>query len=395
MEGVYKKTGSGLARLFSLALAVSIQTSEGLAQINCSAATARHFTDKKQSKEISSIRVEGNRDLVFSPQDITEFLRNWESNRGANQDANLVVPLEKVSTKTVPVVEIVDLLVKTAKASSLTLSEKTDFIASFYNKTVSMRIENRSKIEKKYIKFTFAKAILDLESFQGEDFRKTEDLALVTKKMLYVHIADFLDFSRSYIKNEPPYSDVPSQGRGILDYKDIRDIESHNLFPVEFKGHDVLHVHYSLGHPLALAMLWTSARSKNHRRYVLMSGLFEGVDTFQYFWESRLTSHFRSLGLELEEAMIQVGLMTSDELDLMIEKVDARSVVHDFKDWMPKAQGEFTGRGRHGQGLDEEVVRAVVNGESYLADKNLNWVTNYSRLRLNSNGSTESDHSIH
>lgn len=303
--------------------------------------------------------------------------------------------IETLGSEKAMFVDVVDLVLKKIASRELSPSRKSDLMVSFHRDYLKPIIEKMTPKNQKAANFTVAKAVLDLEAFKPSDFKKRDYLSIVDKNMLYVHVEDFMPMTKSYIDGTSMYESLPSSGHGILGFTDIRDIESHIFFSAEYKGHDVRHIHFSNGHPYVIGMVWPAARSQNHVRYVLMGGLFEGVDTVQYWWENKLTEHFRNKGLNLQEALVEVALLSSAELKKLVVKVGAENVVEQLKDWSPTAKNEYTALGRYGRGMDYDVERAVRLAESNLKKEELKKYTNYSQHHPGAEGAETSDHSIH
>jgi len=326
--------------LFLVATSTFIPATSHSASLQCkNALKLEKLTLKEIASDIQAIRTESNSSIEFTIADSTKLRKALKVQLKVSASEFAQKDLESGVLK---LNDVVDLAVQKIDSLEIAAHKKSDMWIEFYRDNMQGLISKMTAPKRKAAKFTIAKAALDLESFRADEFKRSDYLSIVNKNMLYVHIEDFLDITRSYIDGTSLYQKIPDSGHGILDFKDIRDIESHNMFPVEYKGHDIRHVHYSTGHPYVIGMVWPAARSKNHVRYVLMGGLFEGVDSVQYWWEQKLTSHFRNKGFKLEEALVEIGLMTTAELNKLSEKVGAQYVVSEMKDWKPTSKGQYS-----------------------------------------------------
>jgi len=292
-------------------------------------------------------------------------------------------------------VNIPDLVVMLAnKAISLggERSQQSDRIANisraFDKVTAKLPLETR-----KLVNFTFAKAILDIEAFKEHEYVQGQSIAMVDKQMKYVHAKDFLKMTKSYIDKTEEYESVPAYGQGILTFKDIRDIEVYNLFPVELKGHDIRHVHFGSGHPLAVGVMWSSARSSVPERWLLMGALFEGVDTIQYGFETSLARLMHKKGFDQETAMIEMSRYTNAELKALISEIGMGGYVPQFTDYKPSKVGIYGPEGITGKGLEVELMKAV----EYLYDQQKSKNSKYTNYDRNppTGGSKKADNAIH
>jgi len=272
------------------------------------------------------------------------------------------------------------------------IHEQSDRLA-LVSRTLDPMIKDLPLETRNLINFTFAKAMLSIEAFKDSDYVQADTIPMISKQMKYVHAGRFLTFTKSYIDHTEEYESIPVTGNGILAFKDIREIEVYNMFPVEFKGHDVRHVHYASGHPLAVGVMWASARSSVADRYALMGGLFEGVDTAQYGWERSLTSSMKSRGFDLQTAMIEIGRMPYAELRQLTAQVGAQYVVDISTQFKPSRVQQYGPQGLSGKGLDIELMDAVEEIQKGLTNKNKKY-TNYDR-QPPEGGATSPDDSIH
>jgi hypothetical protein len=250
------------------------------------------------------------------------------------------------------------------------------------------KLPNSNKRRKMQIMSTLAESISHFESYKTSDSKLSNELAMVANDTKFLRLQDMQPYIESYIKqdNGKYWTEIPDYGQGILDFKDIRDTASHNMWVIEFKGHDIRHAHFLLGHPYATNAYFRAARSKNADRYTIMAGLFEGVDWAQYSWENRITSHFTEKGMTLEEAMLYVGIMPTSklreletELDLDRTDYDFGEAYREYQEFRPRHHANFPREGVSGQGLNADLRAVMEYSYNLLQDPSKKWLTNYAR----------------
>ena len=244
--------------------------------------------------------------------------------------------------------------------------------------------------EVKTVKFQIARKVGDLEYFKAADYVTIpKDKFVITQgsnqtKLTHMPLERYGEYVESWIhygkKKASPgaklFREIDEGSLGVLDIGDIRDITSYNLWPMYLKEHDMRHIHYGLTHPMALAAMMQTTRSKNHRRYVMMGGLYEGVDRVQYTHETALNKFFgEQIGasdvldikrnLDLEEAMLTLAIVADDDLVRIAKATGAEGQINGFMsdlgNWKPKKiQGtDFQGKALNGRGLDEDIEHMV------------------------------------
>lgn len=247
---------------------------------------------------------------------------------------------------------------KTSKKAGNEMAKFGEELREFYK-----NLEKRERIQ---IDFLVARNVIELERFEPSEFKKVSSFILeYNSEETHLAYPDYEKYVKGYVKNKAPYTNIESNA-GLLTRDDIRDIQTYNLWPIYMLPHDIKHVHFGISHPLAMATVLKSARSKNHLRYVMISALFEGVENVQYFEETALCRYMANeLGMELEEAMVYLGRATEEELKKIAKKTgyqdDFFELVKDFKNYKPKKSGNFQGLGTTGTSLEEELDDMVKN----------------------------------
>lgn len=241
----------------------------------------------------------------------------------------------------------------------------------------------------KTAKYTIARKLNALEAFTKAEYKsvKKEDFIFTkpnANKLTHMKVKDYPKYVESYLK----YLDDPSSdgaklygkikgynevfsGSGILSISDIRDVTSYSLWPMYLKSHDIRHIHFALTHPMALASMMNVTRSKNHLRYVLLAGLYEGVDRVQYGHETALNKFFGTelstkklfgikRNMDLEEAMLTLAILPKAELNKVAKladvDIDDGWLFNGIKDWQPKKiQGGPQGHAIDGESFEEEI----------------------------------------
>jgi hypothetical protein len=252
----------------------------------------------------------------------------------------------------------------------------------------------------KTIKFGMVERLSLLEEFKRADYKKvSKDEFLITRGtneevLTHMGIHEYEKYVDSYVhwKKAPDsagaklFEDIDPGSLGILSIHDIRDVNSYNLWPMYLKEHDMRHIHYGMSHPMALATVMQSTRSKSSLRYTMMGGLFEGVDRNQYSHETALNKWFSTgvsgsdvlnikRNMDLEEALITIGLSSQKDLELISKATGSwdsmKSFVRDLEGWKPKyVEGSSTingsslrGRSNFRQDIDKMLEDYAIRNE--------------------------------
>src|SRR5690606_21209524 len=114
-------------------------------------------------------------------------------------------------------------------------------------------------VARRGVRYSIADAVMGLESFGASDFVAQATHTLTDVPVGTIHPDDYLAYVRGFVENGAPYTTHPfSQGQGVLNITRMRDIASHNMWPLELQPHDFKHVHYALSHPRALGVYFKS-----------------------------------------------------------------------------------------------------------------------------------------
>jgi hypothetical protein len=248
--------------------------------------------------------------------------------------------------------------------------------------------------DQRALHFALANAVLLEERWRPSEFKQSFALFSDLGSGLVVHPAEYRRLIANYVDQTPLHKNIEYSG-GILTVKTMRDLASHNLWPIFMRGHDILHVHYAVGHPRAAAVYFRSARSKNDLRFIMMGAMFEGVDTTQYGHESKLARYMaQTKGFDLEQAMIYIGMATDAELRRLARISSPGSVVGSARGWVPRQNAGAPVAGRTGRGLETEIDDMIREFEGAARNERFRRIANYSR-DVPKGGAAESDDSIH
>jgi hypothetical protein len=300
------------------------------------------------------------------------------------------------------IADVASQLVAIFELSSHPAEKSADMIGEIAM-AVYPKLSNANKRRKMQAMSSLAESISHFESYKVADSTASDTLAMVTKDTRFLRLQDMQPYIESYIKQDGGdyWTQIPDWGQGILDFKDIRDTASHNLWVLEYKGHDIRHAHFLLGHPYATNAYFRAARSKNADRYTIMAGLFEGVDTAQYGWESRITSHFDERGMTLEEAMLYVGTMPKAKIEELKSELGFASAYSDYgnayqaySSFTPRHHANFPREGVSGKGLNADLKEVMEYSYDLLRDPSKKWLTNYAVEPPKGGSRTTSDESI-
>ena len=236
-------------------------------------------------------------------------------------------------------------------------------IESQVNKIGTLSIETKT---------LFALGILRLESFKKKDYIKSNNWILSKKKdaKYFINFGEFSRYTKSYIERTELYESLPNE-MNVLSALEYRALVANNHWPVLIKDHDIRHIHYGLSHPKVLAIIFTGARSKNKKRFFLLSSLFEGVDTVQYIHETEITSYFRKKGFGLEEAMIHIATANNKRLDQIISNSGPNtvSIFKSVQNFSPVYGGEIIDTlGSNNRRFDIEIDQLLENQHELLID---------------------------
>ncbi|MEZ4743342.1 MAG: hypothetical protein R3B45_13000 [Bdellovibrionota bacterium] len=236
--------------------------------------------------------------------------------------------------------ELLEDVSKALDASEGTPLEKGDKMSRFVAR-LDGSLNELPKNKRLHVQYLQAISVLRLEAYPKSAWVSVKKAEFETVGLKALNFDDYKVWTKAYLKNEDPYKSlnpVP-YGGGVLSYKKIREMIALNTWPVDLKPHDMTHVHYYYGHPQAGATYFDAARSMNHKRYFILSGFFESVDTTQYAWESALARHFKEKNFTIEEASFYISRATDEQLDeIMTNNTVANqfnSWMSEFKDWQP------------------------------------------------------------
>ena len=242
-------------------------------------------------------------------------------------------------------------------------------------------------------------AVMRLEKFDESEYQETDASTFILNNPNPPNIIDFSQYrewTEGYVDSKPPYSTAPAGG--LLTQRDIRDMESHNMWPIYLRPHDMNHAFYALSHPRATAMIFEAARSKDSLRYVMMSAMYEGVDTVQFYQETTLARYMKKTRkLDLEDAMIHLGHCTHDELVLIANESNTlsafQSLVQYEESFVPRKTTIYPSTTRQGISLQSDVEHMLAEWRAYASNPAVQPYLKYARnLELNARISPDSIH---
>ncbi|MGK0367936.1 MAG: hypothetical protein ACI9QD_001076 [Thermoproteota archaeon] len=244
--------------------------------------------------------------------------------------------------------------------------------------------------EVKTIKYGMVERLSMLEEFKKSEFKTIKkEKFLITQDnnqevLTHMGIHDYEKYVDSYIhwRKKPNsakaklFRKIDEGNLGILEIDEIRDINAYNLWPMYLKEHDMRHIHYGMSHPMALATVMQTARSKSHIRYTMMGGLYEGVDRIQYSHEQALNEWFSTAirqssavninrNMDLEESLMTIGLSSQKDLKKIAKSSDSWDDIQEFseelKGWKPKIveDSDFSGNSLRGGSYREDIDKML------------------------------------
>ncbi len=235
--------------------------------------------------------------------------------------------------------------------------------------------------EQRVLDATSARAVGKLEAFQPSEFLKSESFALHTySDKLNMSFSDYKKYVQSYLKQTKAYEDVESGP--LLSFEEYRDIVAHNLWPIYLKPHDMRHAHWAISHPLGLASIFSTYRSKNNFRYVIMSAMYEGVDRVQYTQETLLAKYMRmEMGFDMEQAVLYLGSSSNDTLEKIAKESgtyeEFMSQADEYKNWTPKKSNLFPAHAKGNVSFEADIDRMVKTFLKYADDPSMESTLKY------------------
>jgi hypothetical protein len=209
--------------------------------------------------------------------------------------------------------EVIESGAKMIKGNSRTPSiERSNEMAELGKEILKATKADLNKEQSKIVTYMIAESVMRLEAIKTSDY-KTGAALPVFKKKSTLHIDQFHDIVESYVEGTTGYVDLPQDG-GFLSWPEIRGLYANNSWAIGLRDHDMYHLHYSYGHPYYLAVNLHSSRSINDRRYILISALWESVDTFRTGLEGSISSYYKRKNMTAEEGMLDLGTATEAEL---------------------------------------------------------------------------------
>lgn len=244
---------------------------------------------------------------------------------------------------------------------------------SVFTENLRLIYKHLPDAEQRLLDTTSARAVGRVEAFEPHEFVNADTFALHTyKDNLNMNFLDYKKYVKSYIDQTPNYGDV--KAGPLLSHKEYREIVAHNLWPIYLKPHDMRHAHWALSHPLGLAAIFSTYRSKNHFRYALMTAMYEGVDRIQYSQETALARYMRmEMGFDLEQAVLYLGSASPKTLRKIAKDSgttdDFLGVAEVYKNWIPQKSDKFPALGKNKVSLEHDIDRMVQTFLKYQKDK--------------------------
>jgi|GEM_PF-3694162 len=368
MKNIFKK-GLALLSLFALSTSVSLD-----ANANCQ----------------ESLRKMVMRSLGRSTDQLSHELRRFDFVRVETieeaKKADVLALAKKFGVNKLESNRLIDIisdvyLVIRSKGVDLKNAEKMaqfgEQIREFYKGRSAQSVDG--------LDMMLALSVARLEAFKQSEYKVTNDhyLAKPTAEGKAIGFAEYKQWVSSYIQDIAPYKTLKAS-HGVLSEFDYRNIVQHNRWPVFMKDHDIRHVHYGVGHPKAMAALFEVARSKNAKRYFLITSLFEGVDRVQYTHERALTQYFDGKGYTLQQAMLLIARAPEALLDRIASEANItsrmESSLQTMKDYKPMLGGEFNSLGAGERKYQSEVDQMIKDFHDYTprdTDVNMRGVLEY------------------
>lgn len=208
--------------------------------------------------------------------------------------------------------------------------ERSNEMAEFGKEIMKAVKTDLNKDQTKMVTYMIGEAVMRLEAIKTSEY-KTGAALPVFKKKSTLHIDKFHDIVEEYVNGTAGYTDFPQDG-GFLSWPEIRGLYANNSWAIGLRDHDMYHLHYSYGHPYYLAVNLHSSRSINDRRYILISALWEAVDTFRTGLEGSIASYYKRKNMTAEEGMLDLATATEAELAAIEAEVGSHQNVGSYSE---------------------------------------------------------------
>lgn len=192
---------------------------------------------------------------------------------------------------------------------------------------------HESKLALLKSKYIFGEHIAKIEAFNISEYRQLDTNSLSTEGYVLLSHKEYPEYAMALAQRNS-YPRNFGDG-GVLSAEEYRDVVSSNMWLFTAEGHDDKHIHFAQSHPMASITFFRASRSKNHLRFSLVAGMQEGVDDFQYYWETKIAQYYDNRGFSLERAMLDIGSMTQAQLENLSEIVGQDGSDYEDIDWKP------------------------------------------------------------
>lgn len=301
-----------------LLLVGSLYSNSAEAARRCSIRTLVEESSRSGSSSSFSINdISGVENIRLKPATITKLKKAFEK-----KDWEL---------NTNKIKEVIEGAAGLIKGNSRTGSiERSNEMAEFGKEIMKAVKADLNKEQTKMVTYMIGEAVLRLEAIKTTEY-KTGAALPVFKKKSTLHINKFHDIVEDYVNGTEGYTELPQDG-GFLSWPEIRGLYANNSWAIGLRDHDMYHLHYSYGHPYYLAVNLHSSRSINDRRYIMISALWEAVDTFRTGLESSIASYYKRKNMTAEEGMLDLATMTEAELTALESTVGSHQQVSSYNE---------------------------------------------------------------
>lgn len=177
----------------------------------------------------------------------------------------------------------------------------------------------------KMLHYFFAEAVLHLETIDFSKFKTPITESGIFTQSNILHINQFNKFVESYIDGTNLYKNF-TQSRDISEWADIRTLYSNNSWVLGRLHHDMFHLHYSYGHPYYAAVNFQASRSINNRRYIMISSLWESIDTFRSVFEDSIADYMGENNMTPEMGMLLLATASEAELTKIEKSMESKAL---------------------------------------------------------------------
>ena len=258
---------------------------------------------------------------------------------------------------------------------------KADKFGEFALEALTLLSDELSEIKMLSLQNQLAVLVHDIERWQESDYLSTSTVFMAHFPGLLIHFDDYPEMVKNYVDKTDKYQSIQGNS-GVIRRQDMRQTMAHNHWPVDLLPHDMRHVHYALGHPIAVSNVFRAARSRNNLRYVLSSALYEAVDHFQFLEETMVIKYYaQERNATVELGLVYTGWVPTKELIRVAQASETfdefQNIANSFQSWRPETSNQWPLSSRHGNDIEDDILAMITSFYTLSKDPKWRRYTNY------------------